>query len=70
VAPELARDYCIELLAGSKWVEAVAVTDNRHRHCVHKFKPQRASAVRLTVTAAGCGQARVYEVRIYGKGKS
>jgi hypothetical protein len=70
VAPELASDYCIELLAGSAWVEAVAVTDNRHRHRVHKFKPQRASAVRLTVTAAGCGQARVYEVRIYGKGKS
>jgi hypothetical protein len=65
VAPELVRDYRVELLCGGQWVEAVSVTGNRHRHRVHRFEPRRASAARLTLTAAGCGEARVYEIRLY-----
>jgi hypothetical protein len=66
VAPELARDYRIELRTDGAWIPVATVTQNRHRFRVHRFAPRRADAVRLTVTAAACGQARVYEIRIYG----
>lgn len=68
VAPELVRDYTVELLAGGQWQTVVQEIANRRRHRVHRFDPHRAEAVRLTVTATnGAPEARVYEVRIYAK---
>lgn len=64
VAPELARDYRLELLCDGQWVEVLRESGNRHRHRVHRFAPRLAQAARLTVTAAGCGQARLYEIRL------
>jgi hypothetical protein len=66
VAPELVRDYRVELCVGDEWISAFEEQENRRRHRVHRFAPRTASAVRVTVLAAACDQARIYEVRVYG----
>ncbi len=68
VAPELVRDYRVEVRQGGHWNSVVDVKGNRHRLRVHRIPASLAEEVRLTVTATnGMPMARVYEIRLYGE---
>ena len=70
VAPELVKDYRVEVRAAAgEWRVVAEAQGNTQRHRVHRFAACRASAVRLVVLATNGGpEARVYEVRIYPPG--
>jgi len=62
---ETVRDYRIEVDAGRGWREAVAVTSNYQRRCVHALDGAPIRALRLVVLATnGLDHARVCEVRV------
>lgn len=66
VAPELVRDYRVEVRTGGRWNLVVEVAGNRRRHVVHRIEPVEGDALRLVVLATnGAAEARVYEVRVY-----
>jgi FAD-dependent oxidoreductase family protein len=66
VAPELVKDYRVEVRSGGEWRTVVEVESNRHRHRVHRFEPVPADALRLVALSTnGAPEARIYEVRVY-----
>ena len=65
--PETVRDYAILIATdGAGWREILAVRDNYRRLRRHRLaRPERASAVRVLVTATnGLDHARICEVRV------
>ena len=68
VSELLVRDYEIEALIDGKWESIAKVTDNFHRFRRHEFENIKSVSIRLNVNKTwGGGNARVYEVRIYGQ---
>jgi len=59
--------YLLEAQTPSGWQPLADVEGNYQRHCVHRFTPVIAQALRLTVRAVRdpAYRARVYEVRAY-----
>jgi hypothetical protein len=66
--PETVRDYILQVRDGSgRWTEVAKVEGNYQRLRRHDFKPVRARALRLRVSATnGAEEARLYEIRCYG----
>ncbi|MGQ9662414.1 MAG: FAD-dependent oxidoreductase [Kiritimatiellia bacterium] len=71
VAPELVRDYRVEVGRREEtwepsWKCVVEERNNRRRHRLHRIDPSSADFVRITVLATnGVPEARIYEVRLY-----
>ena len=65
------RDFNIDLSAnGQDWARIVTVTGNQDGITQHTIQPTRARAARLTIvkpTQGADGEARIYEVEVYGK---
>jgi hypothetical protein len=67
-APECVRDYRLQYRDGDTWADLLRVTGNYQRHRVHRFNPVQTTGLRLCIDATnGIPEARVYEVRVYGK---
>lgn len=66
-APEMVKDYDVEVRLGGKWEKVAEVRGNYQRQRVHELgKPMSADAVRVVVKAThGAPRAQVYEVRAY-----
>ncbi len=64
--PETVRDYDLFLLSGESARPIAEVTGNYQRKRIHRFDPQTADGIRLTVkTTNGDPFAKVFEVRAY-----
>jgi hypothetical protein len=65
VAPELVKDYDIEVLVANEWKAVVAVQGNRQRLCLHHIEPVTTGALRVCVYASnGAPNARIVEIRV------
>ncbi len=65
-SPTCVRDYDLDVLVDGKWVPVVRERDNFQRHRVHRFVPQTATKLRLTIAAThGDKSARIFEIRAY-----
>jgi len=62
--------YRVDVRSDGAWQTVVDVVLNHQRHCIHRFPPRLADAVRLTVLRVNDSafKARVYEIRVYGPG--
>ncbi len=65
--PVTARDYRVQAMQDSNWVDLVEVRGNYQRMRRHSFPEVRAAKLRVVVEAdnGGTGQARLYEIRAY-----
>lgn len=66
--PEQVKDYEVEALVDGKWVPIVKERDNFLRFRKHQFRTQKASKLRLTVSANyGAPTANLFEIRAYNE---
>jgi len=66
VMPDCVRDYEVSALVNGEWVPLVKERDNFLRHRVHQFRRQKATKLRLNVSAThGSPYASLYEIRVY-----
>jgi len=64
--PDCVRDYEVSALVNGEWVPLVKERDNFLRHRVHQFRRQKATKLRLNVSAThGSPYASLYEIRVY-----
>ena len=69
--PECVKAYRVLAAVSGGWRELVRVTDNYVRRRVHRFDPVRSRRLRVVVEATnGAASARIYEVRVYRRGKA
>jgi len=65
-SPTCVRDYDLEALVAGAWVPLVKARDNFLRHRVHRFRRQKATKLRLNISAThGSPYASLYEIRVY-----
>ena len=66
VIPEQVKDYEVEAFVDGRWLQIVKERDNFQRFRRHQFLMQKASKLRLTISATHGGPfANVYEIRVY-----
>jgi len=66
--PECARDYSIHYWRMGKWKKIIGVTGNHQRFRRHVFNEVAGNRLKLEIEASnGAAQARVYEIRVYGR---
>lgn len=69
VAPELVRDYDLEVMEDGLWKTVASIKNNRQRLRLHAIQPVSATALRVLVHASnGSPNARIVEVRVKLKG--
>lgn len=67
-SPTCVKDYELSAMVNGKWVPVVKERNNIQRHRIHRFKMQKATKLRLTVSAThGSPSASVFEIRAYNE---
>jgi len=67
-SPTCVRDYELSAMVNGEWVPIVKERNNIQRHRIHRFTMQKATKLRLTVSAThGSPSASVFELRAYNE---